>query len=320
MRHGLPFPRTMTIGDVYIDDLVVLSVSQFSDVHVESPIEVQRADALYDFLQMHTNANNSDNTLGRVLERTPRRRCKHSWIPSRTASFAHAHHDAGRCYRCKSDTPSTPRRVGIRLDFRREALTCLEVSSAAAASLAPSRRPVHGALLEELLLVTGLAPLLQTNLRSESSQKLYATDDTKDDDGGCAESITQEDWLPLCDLAEAKGEHVRLQGKGEEPPIRMHDGRAAAAPLAMKSNWTTMFSYRFSQGQAHEPPGTGELDQLLRRITREGVRARRLLVPVDSRVVSSAVSKRRSSSRKVNFLLRKLGFSGCVLPVTLRWN
>ena len=55
--RGLPFPPTKTIGDVDIDDLVILSVLQFTDVHVaSSPIEVQRADALYDFFQMLTNA------------------------------------------------------------------------------------------------------------------------------------------------------------------------------------------------------------------------------------------------------------------------
>ena len=55
---GLPFLRTKTI-DIYIDDLVILSILHFSDVHVDSsPIEVQRADALYDFLQMpHTRAS-----------------------------------------------------------------------------------------------------------------------------------------------------------------------------------------------------------------------------------------------------------------------
>ena len=62
--RGLLFPRTKTIGDVFIDDLVILSVLQFSDVHVDSSlIEVQRADALYDFLQMATNASKSGSTL-----------------------------------------------------------------------------------------------------------------------------------------------------------------------------------------------------------------------------------------------------------------
>ena len=61
--RGLPFPRTKTMGDVYINDLVILSVLQFSNVHLlSSPIEVQRADALYDF-QKPTNAGMSGSTL-----------------------------------------------------------------------------------------------------------------------------------------------------------------------------------------------------------------------------------------------------------------
>ena len=47
-----PFLRAATIGDVYMDGLVILSILHFSDVHAESrPIEVQRAVALYDFPQ-----------------------------------------------------------------------------------------------------------------------------------------------------------------------------------------------------------------------------------------------------------------------------
>ena len=62
--RGLPCSRTRTFGDVCIDDFVILSVLQFSDVHVDSsPIEVQRADALYDFLQMPTDAGKSGSTL-----------------------------------------------------------------------------------------------------------------------------------------------------------------------------------------------------------------------------------------------------------------
>ena len=52
--------------------------------------------------------------------------------------------------------------------FQREAFACLDVAYSAAVSLAPSRRcRVNGALLDELFLVTGLAPLLETNLRAE---------------------------------------------------------------------------------------------------------------------------------------------------------
>ena len=94
----------------------------------------------------------------------------------------------------------------------------------------------------------------------------------------------------------------------EEPPSNMHDGRALAAPITMKLNWTTMFSFRFSKGKHINVPELESLISLLRTITREGIRARRLVVLVDSRVVLGSVSKGRSSLRKINFLLRKLGF------------
>ena len=47
-----------------MNDLVILSVLHLSDEHVESlPIEVQRADAFYDFLQMPAIADESGSTL-----------------------------------------------------------------------------------------------------------------------------------------------------------------------------------------------------------------------------------------------------------------
>ena len=75
-------------------------------------------------------------------------------------------------------------------------------------------------------------PLLETNLRAEPCEKLCAADASPDGAGGCAASITQEDWLALYDLAEDS--MFTLSGGGEEPPSNMHDGRAAAAPIAMK--------------------------------------------------------------------------------------
>ena len=102
----LTSPRTKKIGDGYMDDIVILSVLQFSDVHVDSsPIEVQRADAVYGILPLPTNAGKSGSTpTGEFWGgRTPGRRCRHTRIPSRKPSLAHAHHDARRCCRRKSD-------------------------------------------------------------------------------------------------------------------------------------------------------------------------------------------------------------------------
>ena len=138
----------------------------------------------------------------------------------------------------------------IALAFRREAFASLDAACTAATTLAPSRRfRVNGALLDELLLVTRLAHLLQTNLRAEPCEKLYTTDASSGGAGGCTASISCEDWLALYHLAEEKGEHVRLDWKGEEPPSNTHDGRAAAALITMKLKWTTMFPHRLSKGK-----------------------------------------------------------------------
>ena len=106
-------------------------------------------------------------------------------------------------------------------------------------------------------------------------------------------------------LCEETGERVRLDWKVEEPPSNLHDGRA-------------MFSYRFFKGKHFNLLELESLISLLRRVTREGIQERRL---ADSRVVLGAVSKGRSSLRKINFLLRKQGFLclACDIALELVW-
>ena len=202
------------------------------------PIEARRADALWDFLLMPTNAGKSGNTLtgefwghlngvAGTLGFPLWRRVSLMLITMLVAATG-AHRTL------------LQRLIGgwaFALAFRREALACLDVAHSAAASLAPSRRcRVRGALIDELLLVTGPAPLLKTNLSPEPRENLHAADASPDGAGGCSASTTQDVFLLLYDLAEEKEEHVRLDGKGEEAPSNMHDGRAAAALIAMKLN------------------------------------------------------------------------------------
>ena len=144
---------------------------------------------------------------------------------------------------------------------------------------------MDGALIDELVLVTGLAALLETNLRAEP----HAIDASPSGAVGCVAPITQEAWLALYELTEEKRRARRT-----------------------RSRYTTCFEVKlgafipFLRRQIYEPLGT--VISLLQRVTREGKQARRLLVLVDSRVVLGAVLKGRSSSRKVNFFLRKLWF------------
>ena len=98
------------------------------------------------------------------------------------------------------------------LAFRQEVFASLGVSCTAT-SLPPSRRcRLNGALFDEHLLVIGLAPLLETNLRAEPCETLHTTDASP---SGCSASITGEDWLALYDLVEEKGSMFALIGKAK---------------------------------------------------------------------------------------------------------
>ena len=187
---------------------------------------MQRADALYDFLPMHTHAGRSGRTLagdfwrGRLdgvsgtLGFPLERRVSLMFITMLVASTG-------------VSRTLLQRLLGgwaSALAFRREAFACLGVACSVAATLPPSRRcRVNGALLDEFLLVTKLALLLQTYLRAEPTEKLFAIDASPSGAGGCAAPITEEAWVDLYDLAEEKGEHVRLDWKGEEPPSSTMD-------------------------------------------------------------------------------------------------
>ena len=215
---------------------------------------VQQATALCDFFQMPANAGKSGSTLsgefwggqldgvsgtlGFFLER------RVSLMLVTMLIFAvGVHRTLSRCL------------LGgwaFGLASRREALASLDVSHTAATSLLPSRRcRLNGSLLDELLLVTGLAPELETqNFKGRNPSKhSAATDASPSGAGGCVAPITQVAWLALYDVAQEKGEHVRLEWKGEEPPSNVHDGRASAAPLALKLHRATMCSYRFFAGK-----------------------------------------------------------------------
>ena len=201
MIRGLPFPRTKTIGDVYVDDLVILSVLHFSDVHcmsVRYPLKCS-APMLCTTSCRCQRVRASQSVLSRENS------AKDAWtaFQERWGSLLHAesHSCSSRCWSLLL-CPTPP---------------------------------------------TGLAALLERNLRAEPCEKLYATDASPCGAGGCVPSITREAWLALYELAEEKGEHVRLDWKGDEPPGSMRDGCAAAAPLALQLSWATLFSCRFSK-------------------------------------------------------------------------
>ena len=108
-------------------------------------------------------------------------------------------------------------------------------------------------------------------LRAEPCETLHATDAYPSGAGGFFASITREAWLALNEMAEEKRKHGRLDWKCEEPPSNMHDVRAAAAPLAQRLKWTTLFSYRVFASKHINLLELKSRISLLRRIAREGM-------------------------------------------------
>ena len=107
-----------------IDDLVILSILQFSNLHLDSSsLEVQQPDALYAFLQMPATAGGVSGTLG-----FPR---VSPILVTMLISVMGVNRTLLR---------SLVREMALVLAFRREVLASLDVSYTAATSLAV-RRP-----------------------------------------------------------------------------------------------------------------------------------------------------------------------------------
>ena len=90
------------------------------------------------------------------------------------------------------------------------------------------------------------------------------------------------------------------------PPLEVRDARAAVAGLVVDLPWVGSFSYRFRHPQHINLLELEALISLIRGSVDRGVGHRRVLCLVDRRVVLGAVCEGRSSSRRVNFRLRRL--------------
>ena len=171
--------------------------------------------------------------------------------------------------------------------FRRECLSFLDVSFVGAESL-PSRKPckLSSTLLNELVLLSVLAPLCSAVLRSPPLNELFAFDASDSRAGGCRAPVSEDQWRSLYDLSEERREHVRLDwgsclSRGS-PSTRLR--------LRLTSTST------YSKLRA--------LSSLLRHLASEGQHDCRVLALTNSRAalgaseVAAAAAKRTTSSRK----------------------
>ena len=190
--------------------------------------------------------------------------------------------------------------MGVSLSF-------LNVSFVGEQSL-PSHKPCKpfGALLDELVLVSVLALLFSAHLRAPPLSELFAFDASDARAGGCRAPVSEDQWRSLYDLSKERGEHVRLDWSSQLPDPVFSDTRTAVGWSALSLPWEPFFSCAF---KAHKHINLLEIESalsLLRHLASEGQRNRRVLALTDSRVALGALSKGRSSSRRIKYLLKKV--------------
>ena len=143
---------------------------------------------------------------------------------------------------------------GVTLSFRRERFSFLDFNFVAAESL-PSRKPckLSGPLLDELVLVSVLAPLYLPDLRSHRLSELFAFDAFDSRAGGCGAAVREDQWWSLYDLSEEWREHVRCDWESHHLILRslIRGQEQLGTPCLFRE---TLLLVRVQGSQAHQPP------------------------------------------------------------------
>jgi len=309
---GTPFPRSDVITDVYVDDAAFLTMAPLradgsvADLPVE---EVDRADAMYSALGMplaedkKVNAEDAELWGGRLRGRQG------------TLAFPGARRASLMAVTCvglllglsKQQAQRVLGAWNFAMGFRSLSCSALGLVYTAVDRM-PSRGRIRlcGPAQEDLLLAVGLAPLMLTNLRAQPSRVLFATDASPVAAGATMAPVPEHLWLQLYDWAEEKGEAVRLDWGSDPPPTELRDVRALSANVTCALDWSVVFSRAFIYPDHINVLELEAVILLIKRLSIDGWHHCRVLVAIDSRVVVGAIAKGRSSSRKLNFRLRKL--------------
>ena len=192
---------SVCIGDVYIDNLVLICLTHFSlKTLAETTERMHAADEFYRGVGMPVSEIKSG-------ERTVR----DVWGGELDGVRGTLGFSLGRrvSFMLTTVVGSVAGLTGLHLQqllgiwtfaltFRREELSVLDVAFVAAAAFPPKRRcSITGPLLDELLVATFLGPLLTANLRAPPHLSLFATDASLSGAGACSSTVAFEHWTKL---------------------------------------------------------------------------------------------------------------------------
>jgi len=166
-------------------------------------------------------------------------------------------------------------------------------------------RPLSTTAKTELLVAICLAPGMITNCRAAICDKIYSTDASTQAGGITVADLPPWMKLTLYDLAEFGGAHVRLDTPCPLTGMDLVKGELVAL-LTIPLEWQTVIGYDFKFQEHINLLEMLVVVTLLSRLVKAKVSHQRVLVLIDSGVVKGAATKGRSSSRRLNVLLRRL--------------
>ena len=187
-----PLPEGPEFGDVYIDDLSLFSILHMSRLHeLRNCPRAKRAEHVFQKLAMPTSSGKSETGFKAEFWGGSGRDLSLTGVPTQRRTTLMYVTVLGALLGVTRG--SLQQILGVEFcfhSFRREAIYCSDVAFTCARKL-PTRRPVPacGALLDDLLLVTGTGPLLQADLRA-LRHDLFATDVSPSAAGACIAKVT----------------------------------------------------------------------------------------------------------------------------------
>jgi len=155
---------------------------------------------------------------------------------------------------------------------------------------------------EELLLFVFLTPLIQSNLRLPLASWIGSTDASPYGGAGGTAQISSSEAQQLLRAVDFRGAAVRLDGKevlGRKPTCISFPTR--------DFEWHVKHSYPWKHAQHINVLETVAYFMFLRWLTRKGIRFTKFIHIFDSIVALSALAKGRSSSCRLNGVLRRIG-------------
>jgi len=196
-------------------------------------------------------------------------------------------------------------------------------------TLTPDYVRVPPYIKDELCFALLLLPLAQSNVRAPVSTRLGATDSTTTMGGGVQVEVPSLLSKALYRIGEHRGEHVRLDWTGLEeelPETSMGRPQDEVHELVKSLPWKLIRAYAFRRVSHVNLQETRAVRAEVKDLAAQAG-ARGPILPsrhvnfVDSRVALGAVSKGRSSSNRLNAVLRSfLGYEMCAqIYLVLIW-